>query len=42
MIGARTSAALQAAKARGKRLGNPRLAEARRHAAILEKDTNAR
>jgi DNA invertase Pin-like site-specific DNA recombinase len=30
IISARTSAALQAAKARGKRLGNPKLAQARR------------
>jgi Resolvase, N terminal domain/Recombinase len=33
IISARTSAALQAAKARGKRLGNPRLSAARRRAA---------
>jgi DNA invertase Pin-like site-specific DNA recombinase len=33
-ISARTSAALKAAKARGKRLGNPRLFEARRRAAL--------
>jgi DNA invertase Pin-like site-specific DNA recombinase len=33
IISARTSAALKAAKARGKRLGNPKLSEARRHAA---------
>src|SRR5437016_4640707 len=32
LISARTSAALKAAKARGKRLGNPKLSEARRHA----------
>jgi DNA invertase Pin-like site-specific DNA recombinase len=31
-ISARTSAALKAAKARGKRLGNPKLSEARRPA----------
>jgi DNA invertase Pin-like site-specific DNA recombinase len=34
IISARTSAALKAAKARGKRLGNPNLSEARRHAAV--------
>jgi DNA invertase Pin-like site-specific DNA recombinase len=33
IISARTSAALKAAKARGKRLGNPKLSEARKHAA---------
>jgi DNA invertase Pin-like site-specific DNA recombinase len=33
IISARTSAALKAAKARGKRLGNPRLSDARRRAA---------
>ena len=33
-----TSAALQAAKARGKRLGNPKLAEARRHSARAKKE----
>src|SRR5271155_1923938 len=38
MISARTSAALQAAKARGRRLDNPRLAEARRHAARAKKE----
>src|ERR1700737_3702333 len=32
IISARTSAALKAAKARGKRLGNPKLSEARKHA----------
>jgi len=32
IISARTSAALQAAKARGKRLGNPKISEAQRHA----------
>jgi DNA invertase Pin-like site-specific DNA recombinase len=37
IISARTSAALQAAKMRGKRLGNPKLAEARRHAAHAKK-----
>src|ERR1700680_1734776 len=38
IISARTSAALQAAKARGKRLGNPKLAEARRQADVAKKD----
>jgi DNA invertase Pin-like site-specific DNA recombinase len=38
MISARTSAALKAAKARGKRLGNPKLSEARRHAAAARKE----
>ena len=38
IINARTSSALKAAKARGKRLGNPRLSEARRHAAVAKKD----
>jgi DNA invertase Pin-like site-specific DNA recombinase len=33
IISARTSAALRAAKARGKRLGNPKLSDARQHAA---------
>jgi DNA invertase Pin-like site-specific DNA recombinase len=37
IISARTSAALTAAKARGKRLGNPRLSEARRHASVARK-----
>src|SRR6202043_3604360 len=38
IISARTSAALQAAKARGKRLGNPKLADARRHAAAARRE----
>jgi DNA invertase Pin-like site-specific DNA recombinase len=38
IISARTSAALQAAKARGKRLGNPNLSEARRCAARAQKE----
>jgi DNA invertase Pin-like site-specific DNA recombinase len=38
IISARTSAALKAAKARGKRLGNPRLSEARRHATVARKE----
>jgi DNA invertase Pin-like site-specific DNA recombinase len=38
IISARTSAALKAAKARGKRLGNPQLSEARRHAAVAKKE----
>jgi DNA invertase Pin-like site-specific DNA recombinase len=38
IISARTSAALQAAKARGKRLGNPKLSEARRHAVLARKE----
>jgi DNA invertase Pin-like site-specific DNA recombinase len=39
IISARTSAALQAAKARGKRLGNPKLFEARRHAEAAKKES---
>ena len=39
IISARTSAALKAAKARGKRLGNPKLSDARRHAAAAKKDS---
>jgi hypothetical protein len=35
----RTSAALKAAKARGKRLGNPKLSDARRHAAAARKES---
>ena len=38
IISARTSAALKAAKARGKRLGNPKLSDARRHAAVAKKE----
>jgi hypothetical protein len=38
MISARTSAALKAAKARGKQLGNPTLSEARRHAVVATKE----
>src|SRR6478609_2498636 len=38
IIAARTSAALQAAKLRGKRLGNPKLSDARRHAARAKKE----
>jgi DNA invertase Pin-like site-specific DNA recombinase len=38
IISARTSAALKAAKARGKRLGNPKLAEARQHAVAARKE----
>ena len=38
IISARTSAALKAAKTRGKRLGNPKLSEARRHATAARKD----
>src|SRR4249920_820972 len=39
IISARTSAALQAAKARGKRLGNPKLFEARRQAEAAKKES---
>jgi DNA invertase Pin-like site-specific DNA recombinase len=38
IISARTSAALQAAKAQGRQLGNPNLSEARRFAARAQKD----
>ena len=37
IISARTSAALKAAKARGKRLGNPKLSEAQRYAETAKK-----
>jgi Recombinase len=36
---ARATAALKAAKARGKRLGNPKLSEARRRASIAKKES---
>src|SRR5256884_3447076 len=39
IISVRTSAALKAAKARGKRLGNPRLSEARQLAAVARRET---
>src|SRR5436305_5419555 len=39
LISARTSAALKAAKARGKRLGNPKLSEARRRATAARKES---
>jgi DNA invertase Pin-like site-specific DNA recombinase len=39
IISVRTSAALKAAKARGKRLGNPKLAEARCYAEAAKKET---
>src|SRR5215475_2595587 len=39
IISARTSAALKAAKARGKRLGNPKLSEARRLAVAARKES---
>src|SRR6516165_8724874 len=42
IISARTSAALKAAKARGKRLGNPKISDARRHAAVAGKEIAAR
>src|ERR1700716_1602021 len=42
MISARTSAALKAAKARGKRLGNPKLSDARRHATAARKESAER
>ena len=42
IISARTSAALKAAKARGKRLGNPKLSDARRHATAARKEKSDR
>jgi DNA invertase Pin-like site-specific DNA recombinase len=42
IISARTSAALKAVKARGKRLGNPKLSEARRHATAARKESAER
>ena len=39
IISARTSAALKAAKARGRRLGNPELSEARQRATVAKKES---